>query len=305
MQLEGDLQQRTEDLRNEKIASQNVQSALRNVQGHARSNSLEVLELQSMLDKVSHTSDEHRDRCSILEKEKSKLAVHARELELQLREARAVAAQTPSGTLASRRRSSSLSNIKVTRLEQDLEETQILLKKRDSELQIVNQKLSNVQQEFLKIQNDKVANERRMMAQVNGLQSTLEEREEELAYMREQQRDGSREEELLRRIEEDDAKITALEALIRSDDSKELRDRVQRLETQRSEAHRRLQKAEERCFELVREKEEAFDELEEAKEENSRLMRDLEQRQARDQAIGERYVYTLLYELYLKFFQGA
>jgi myosin protein heavy chain len=96
----------------------------------------------------------------------------------------------------------------------------------------------------------------------------LDERDEELSFLREQGGDGLREEESLKRIEEDDAKIAALEIMLRDvDDSKESKEKLVRVEISLNEVRQRRDQLEERCFELARERDEALDMLCEARQE--------------------------------------
>jgi uncharacterized coiled-coil protein SlyX len=248
-------------------------------------------QLEGTLERISHTSDEHNTRGAKLEREKAMLEIRVRELEANLRE---VAQPTPTTTparraAAARGRSSSLSNFRITTLEQDLVEARASLAKKSTDLNALSQKLSQVQEDLIKVDNEKVAMERKWSSQVQELQASLEEKEEELGYLREQEGDGSREEALLRRIEEDDAKIAALELMLRgAEDSQHLKERTQRLEAQLKEERRRLASSEENQIELVREKEATLDELQECRREQYRLTKELNERKARAHAISQK-----------------
>lgn len=87
LQLEEDVKQRSEDLRNEQIALQNLQAALSAAHGKVEDNSLETRNLQATLEAISLTSDEHKARGDRLEREKSRLDARVKELESELREA--------------------------------------------------------------------------------------------------------------------------------------------------------------------------------------------------------------------------
>ncbi|KAF8910135.1 hypothetical protein CPB84DRAFT_1672923 [Gymnopilus junonius] len=286
LQLETDLQQRSEDLRNEKIASENVKAALLTAQEKNRTTNLEIRQLESTLERIAHTSDEHNSRGTKLEREKSMLEARVREMESNLRElAQSQPTITP-GRRATRPRSSSLSNLRITTLEQDLLEVRGALAKKETDLQAVSQKLAQIQRDSMQADNEKVAAEKRWSSQLETLQASLEDKEEELRYLKEQQGDGSREEELLRRIEEDDAKIAALEIMLRGqEDSKELKERLRRTEAQLKDQQQRLKEEEEHRVELIREKEEALDELDRV---HRNLSKELEDRKALEQTLKER-----------------
>ncbi|KAJ3517877.1 hypothetical protein NLJ89_g226 [Agrocybe chaxingu] len=296
LQLETDLQQRSEELRNEKISSANVKSALNALSEKNRGAGREVLDLEATLERMSHTSDEHKARGDKLEREKSMAEARIRELEANLR---TVSQSTPTTTpgrraAAIRPRSSSLSNFRITTLEQDLSEARSLLAKREAEFQAVAHKLTVAQNDLIRADNERAAGERRWTAQLEELQSSMEEKENELEYLRQQAGDGRREEELLRRIEEDDAKIAALESMIRGmEDPKQSKEKVCRMESRLKDEQRLRVEGEERCTELVREKEEALDELHDARQELQRLSRTLQERTSRDQEINDKAIKSL------------
>ena len=294
LQLETDVKQRSDDLRNERIALQNLQTALTTAHGKLKDNSLETRDLQATLEALSHTSDEHKARGNRLEREKSILDARVKELEIQLREApQHLQTTTPNprgmSNGISRPRSSSLSSFKVTTLEHDLVEVRTSLAMKDTELRTVHQKLSQMQNDLIKVDNEKSAIERKLQGEVGELKVLLEEKEEELTYLKEQQGDMRREEELLRRIDEDAAKIEALEMMLRhAEDSKQLKEKLQRIEGQIWLERKHLAEVEERQIELVREKEEALDELEEARCDIVELEQKLRDRDIRDHGLNER-----------------
>ncbi|KDR85735.1 hypothetical protein GALMADRAFT_218825 [Galerina marginata CBS 339.88] len=287
LRLDADLQQRSEDLRNEKIASENAKAALVGAQEKNRSTALEMRQLESTLERISYTSDEHSSRSAKLEREKSILEARVRELESNLHEVtQPTPTTTPGRRAIARPRSSSLSNFRITTLEQDLLEVRGSLAKKETDLQAASQKLAQVQKDLIKADNEKSATEKKLTAEVEAFKASLLDKEEELAYLRGQQADGSREDELLRRIEEDDAKIAALELMMRGEpSSKELKEKLRRMESQLKEEQRRLAEGEQHRVELIREKEEALDELEDAHRGFQRLAQELQDRDARDQAL--------------------
>ena len=285
-----DVKQRSEDLRNEQIAAQNLQAALTAAHGKAKDNSLETRDLQATLEVISHTSDEHKARGDRLEREKSRLDARVKELETELREVpRHLPTTTPNGRGISRRRSSSLSNFRLTTLEHELIEARTSLTTKDAELRTVHQKLSQVQNDLITVDNEKVAMERKLKAEVRELQAFIEEKEEELGYLKEQQGDTGREEDLLRRIDEDDAKIEALETMLREAETpKQLKEKLQQVEDQVCRERKHVAELEDRQIELVKEKEEALDELEEARYNIIDLEQKLRDRDIRDRGINER-----------------
>lgn len=146
-----------------------------------------------------------------------------------------------------------------------------------------------MQNDLIKVDNEKSAMEMKLKAEMGKLQSFLEEKEEEVTYLNEQQGDTGREEELLKRIDEDAAKIEALEMMLRSaEDPKQLREKLQRVEGQIWRERKHLAELEEREIQLIKEKEQALDELEEARCVIVGLEKRLRDREIRDHSINER-----------------
>ncbi len=277
-------------MRNEKLASENLKAALSNAQEKNKENNRELRDLETTLERVSHNSDSHQARCIKIEKEKFTLEARVKELETDLR---GIPQPTPTITPGRRQmtkpRSSSLSNIRITTLELDVTELRSQLTKKDAEMEHISQKLSRAQENRNKADNERVAAERTWQAQVEALRAALEEEEEELLFMKEQGGDGSREEELLKRIEEDEAKIAALETMVRgAEESKDVKEKVQRLETQLQEERRRRVKLDERNVDLVKEKDEILAALQEARTEVVRIVQQLDDRDIRDHNLNER-----------------
>lgn len=285
LRLDAELNQRSEDLREEKIASENAKAALLGAQERGKSSNLELRQLENTLERISNTSDEHKARADKFERDRVMLDARIKELESHLRDAtQSNTAATPGRRMAARPRSSSLSDFRITTLEQDLLEVRGTLAKKETDFQMANQKLAQVQKDLIKADNERAALERRWNEEVSTLKSSLEEKDEELVFLREQQGDGSREEELLRRIEEDDAKIAALELMVREEeDSRELKERLRNVETRLKEECRQRNEVKEQCMVLTREKREALHELEETRQQ-------LDYMKARENMLKEKYV---------------
>jgi chromosome segregation ATPase len=272
LQLESDLNHRSDELRNEKIMSQNLVQTLAGAQEKIKVGELEARELQANLESLSHTSDGHNTRNAKLERDKNTLESRVRELEANLRQLSSLPS-IPEKRGAPRPRSSSLTTFRISSLEQELNETRISLAQKENDLQAANQSLSQARDELLRMGNEKEAVERRVTRELAELHSSLEQKEDELQYWRGQQDNGRREEELMMRIEEDDAKITMLEKLLAdTEESPKLRDKLEKAEEKLKEEKKRKSEYETRNVELVKEKEDALDELGHAQREISRLI---------------------------------
>ncbi|KAF7303172.1 hypothetical protein MKEN_01280900 [Mycena kentingensis (nom. inval.)] len=280
LNLESTLAKCRGDLSSEQLVSQNSQAAVLAMQEKLKEQDLEIRGLELNLESMSHNSNNSTTRTSKLEKEKSTLEARVRELEGNLRELSSPAPSTtatPSRSrAASRRRSSSVSDTRVAALEQDLRDTRASLAQKDAELQTASTKLSQTQTDLVRAENEKVATDKRQQAQIRELQSTLQEKEEDLELLRQQQPDGSREDELLKRIDEDEAKIAALQRL--SAEAPKLKERVRQLEQQLLVESEHVMEMDRRNIELVREKEEALDEADDARAQVTQLTEAVKER---------------------------
>ncbi len=287
MQFDTTLHQRTEELRNEQIALENAKSALNACLEKSKATALDLRQMETTLETLSNTSNAHNARASKLEQEKASLELRVKELEFSTNQP--TYTTTPGRRIVTRPRSSSLSNFRITTLEQDLNDARALITKKEVELETVVHKLSKLQEDVLKDDNDRVATERRWRSQVEILKATSQEMEEELTYLRDQQGNGSREDELLRRIEEDDAKISALELMLRgTGDVQQLNDEVQLLNTRLKEEECRAIHAEQLQTELTREKAEVLCELEANRREMGKLLKELHEKKSRDHSFRQK-----------------
>jgi len=161
-----------------------------------------------------------------------------------------------------------MANVKSIVTEQELDDIRASLTAKERDLLTANEKLSRVQVELVQTQNERIAVERKMGRQLSELQTSLEEKDDELENMRAQQGDGGREreEDLMKRVDEDEAKIIALEILV-SENHKlvSVKDALRRAETQLKIESKKAEENQRRCVQLVKEKEVALDKLEEAK----------------------------------------
>ncbi|KAJ7631236.1 hypothetical protein FB45DRAFT_794147 [Roridomyces roridus] len=253
--LESGLAKCTEDLRNESLKAQNAAAALAGAHEKLKAKDLEARELEATLISISHNSDTFNARNAKLEKEKNTLEARVRELQLL--------SSSPTPTVATparrhRPRSSSVSDTRVGTLEQELKDARASLAQKES---ASSAKVAQVQDDLVRVENEKTALEKRLQAEIRDLKAELQEKNDDLEYFKEQQGDGGREEELLKRIDEDEAKMAALDAAMKSE-TKSLKDQLRRAETQLLVESERISDMEGRNIELVQEKEEVLDELE-------------------------------------------
>ncbi|KAF8665423.1 hypothetical protein AX16_000442 [Volvariella volvacea WC 439] len=262
LQLEATITQQEEDLRKEKISSQNVKATLISAQTTIKQKESEVRELESTLQSVAQVSNQHNDRSLVLGREKGVLEARIRELELELQRHARPPVTPRAPVLTTRRRSSSLSGLKVSNLEQELAEVRRSLTNKQGELDNMSRRATQLQEQFLKSENERLAVGKQYDRELQALREALEEKVAELKSYEQHGMDGSREDELLRRIDEDEAKIVALERLLAEQDDRGLKEKVKRLEKKLKEDGHRLSELEEREARLLEEQRDTARELE-------------------------------------------
>ncbi|KAJ3926459.1 MAG: hypothetical protein NXY57DRAFT_1112904 [Lentinula lateritia] len=265
LQLETSLNKATLDLQNSSLNVQNTSAALASTEERLRLKDLEAKELENALVSLSQGSEGQQSQLGKMEQAKSKLEARVKELESTLK-ATVIPQNTP--TTPARCRSSSLSDLRITTLENELTELRDALVSRSTEVQTIQARLAVAQRDALKANNDQMASEARLKTRMVEMENLLAEREEELRYLREQGGAGGleREEELIKRIDEDDAKIEALERLIGdTHDLPLLREKLAKCEEKLRSEISRVSQLEGRNTELVQENEKALNDLEEGR----------------------------------------
>ncbi|KAF5388499.1 hypothetical protein D9757_004731 [Collybiopsis confluens] len=269
LQLESSLQRATSDLQHSNLLTQNTSAALASAEERLRQKDFEAKELERNLASLSHDSDGQHSELARMEQEKRKLEVRVREL--QLCSSSAPAPPAPFKTPA-RARSSSLSSVRLSALEDDLSRLRTTLALRDTELHAVHQKLEVVQRDAIRTNNEYMASESQLRNRIKQVEELASEQEEELRYLKDQggMRGLEREEELLNRIDEDDAKIEALERLV--GDAHHLpADQLRKCEERRKADSLHIDELDRRNAVLVQERDEAKDALDFARDEVERL----------------------------------
>lgn len=272
MQLEKDLKQRTDDYQSQCVSSKNIELAVTSARDAIKAKELEVKELQAYLDSVSRTSDENNVRTAKLEREKSTLEARVRELEAEQK--KILPNPVALRRTVSQPRSSSSPEDRIKFLEKELDDIRSKFLQTEASLLSTSQKLTQTHDDLIRNENEKAAVEKRTALQLNDLKASLEEKEAELQLIKKQTDDGSREEELIKRIEEDEVKITTLESILReTQDSHRSKAQMRDMETRLADEVKKVMERDERCIGLVREKEDALDQLAGSRKEIERLTR--------------------------------
>ncbi|EJD03538.1 uncharacterized protein FOMMEDRAFT_166919 [Fomitiporia mediterranea MF3/22] len=268
LELEESLKRRNEELSNERNTRENVEQALRTANEEREKEAASVKETQYFLNQIASESSESRKERERLAAEKAKLDAQVRELQGELR--RHEIAPPPPPKTPARPRASSLTHInKVVMLERDIEQIRASASSSEIDLKSTQEKLSKAQSDLIRIENEKAVLEKRLKdaeEKVKDARTDKSELQAELDFYREQCASGSREAELIARLEEEESKVTLLEQqLAQASRSSAMKRSIDQLQSQLDNEISRRQIAETREVMLVQEKEEALNELEDLK----------------------------------------
>jgi septal ring factor EnvC (AmiA/AmiB activator) len=213
LRLDEELRECREILDKEKFMRQNADLALRSATERGKEEEVVQRELQQALESLSSRDTASNTTISNLRNEKVTLERRMRELEANLQQV--ISGATPKRK--GRTRSSSLSDMRITSLERDLEESQSSVMELRAELTKAREKLRRTEEDLCHVENDKTVLERRTTDEIKSLQRTIASKDEELMQLLSGVDAGlaqEREEELIRRVEEEEAKVLALEQLV-------------------------------------------------------------------------------------------
>jgi len=213
IRLDEELRECRETLDKERFMRQNADLALRAATERGKEEELARRELQQALESVSSRDTASNSIISNLRNEKVTLEHRMREFEANLQQV--ISAATPKRK--GRTRSSSLSDMRITTLERDLEESQSSVTELRAELTKAQEKLRCTGEALCRVENDKTAIERRTADEIKSLQRVIASKDEELMQLSGGVDAGlaeEREDELIRRVEEEEAKVLALEQLL-------------------------------------------------------------------------------------------
>jgi myosin protein heavy chain len=246
-------------------------------------------ELQAIIETLSHTSDNASANATALLREKTKLEARVREMEQEIRETRV--RNAPSGLpRPGRRRSSSVQDTRTNSAQQELRDAHKSLAEKDDELRALRSKLETAkvkletaESALMKVENEKIANEKSLRSRLQELQSLVEERDDELNYLRSERADCGREEELVRRVEEDEAKIEALQRALRQEQQfRSNQGTLDKMEERVKVQLTKIREIEDRNVELVAEREEALAAQDDLRRKVAQLNTTLQERNEQD-----------------------
>jgi len=167
-------------------------------------------------------------------------------------------------------------------LQQENERLRDISAKHESDTEAFERRVSQLQTEMTKMENEKVANERSWQSKVKELQGKVGDMDEELEYLRQQTGEGtvSREQQLMDRIDEDAAKMEQLQRQV-AQAQRMQSTLVQTEENLRAET-KKVEEAEAVNLDLVGEKDAALGELEAIRAENEAQQQQILQLQLKE-----------------------
>ncbi|KAG1783583.1 hypothetical protein EV702DRAFT_1273838 [Suillus placidus] len=285
LRLESDLARRSDELKIEKMTSRNGEAALLAAQDRLKAEERAARELEATLDTMSCQSESVRAQTFKLETEKRNMESRVRELERMLENTKPQpTANSRLPQRGGRPRSSSVSSFRSPALERELNDTKVLLADKEKTLRDMEMKLARAQEDLVKTQNTQFSAEKTMQARIAELTSVIEDKDEELEVLKSSQGAGNameREEELLKRIDEDEVKIKTLENLLREQQSGPTQAAYDKLQRRLRAESEKLTCSEKRVRDLMEEKKEAHDACADIRQEldrADRLLHDSENR---------------------------
>ena len=291
-ELNEELRECKERLDKERVMRQNVDLTVRSAAEKGKQEEVARRELQQALESIASRETASNATISNLRSEKVALERRMRELEVNLQQV--VSAATPKRK--GRARSSSLSDVRVSTLERDLGESRASVLDLQAKLGKAQEKLRRNEEDLVRVENQRTVLERRMADEMKNLEEKLASKDEELLRLSGGEDLGlaqEREEELFRRVEEEEAKVQALERLL-----SETRD-LKAMESALHKAEKRVaaEISKVKCFEeknagLSRDIKQVRDALEESHAHARSLKTALDERDSlvRSLRVQERYV---------------
>ncbi|KAG6335470.1 hypothetical protein ID866_3620 [Astraeus odoratus] len=217
LRLEGDLTNFDTELKKERVSRENAESALAATQEKLRMQERTTKELEATMDTLSQHSLSSNAERRMLEGDKHVLEARVRELQqmVQQHEIQVTSSNVP--RRAGRPRSSSVTNFRLPALEHELSDVKTQLALKEKELRALQVKFARTQEDLVRAENLRIADEKANQKKKFELVSALEEKEDEVKALKAGGSDGDaqeRESALLQRIEEDEAKIASLERMV-------------------------------------------------------------------------------------------
>jgi DNA repair exonuclease SbcCD ATPase subunit len=244
---------------------QNADLAIRSATEKGKQEEVTQRELQQALESISSRETASNAIISNLRNEKVVLERRMRELEANLQQV--ISAVTPKRR--GRARSSSFSDVRITTLERDLGESQASVTELRAELVKVQEKARRTEEGLFRVENERTVLERRTADEMRNMQEILASKDEEIMRLQggvDSKLAQEREEELIRRVEEEEAKVLALERLLsKSRDVETMESALEKAEKRLAAEINKARGLEEKNAGLNRDVKRARDALEESR----------------------------------------
>jgi chromosome segregation ATPase len=236
VQLESALATVQQNFNDERTRRLNVEVSLSNTANDVKEKERSAKELLAHLNRLSAQEGELKATHASLQKENKRLLNRVEELEVNNQHlGRSINAPRPRSTVDDDR---------AGYLQVQLEELQESHRRQGAELRSTAERLQRAQTQVTQSENEGLAAQKKLRAELQRVQEALEEKDEELAYLRNHAgADSDRERQLLSRIEDEEVKVQTLEFTIRQQ-AEELRskgnaDRLVRSAEKRAETEAR------------------------------------------------------------------
>ena len=284
VKLEEELRIASEAHINQKTAHDNVELALNQLQERFKAEQRVVRDLQATIDSLTaRTEGDKQGRLqekSALEKRGNQLQSRIQELELECHQLKTA----PRSKFTNGRTSTSTvtTDPQFVWLQQENGRLRDLVAKHEGDTEAFERRISQLQTEMAKVENEKIAAERSWQAKGKELQAQVDDMSEELEYLRQLTGEGSasREQQLMDRIDEDAAKIEQLQRQVT--EAQRMQSVVAQTEEKLRGEMKKVEEVEAMNRELVRDKDAAFDELEDIRAEHQSQQEQIRQLELRE-----------------------
>ena len=271
-----------------------MELALNQLQERFKAEQKVVRDLQATIDSLTaRTEGDKQERVqkkSVLERRNNQLQSRIQELEFECHQLKAA----PRSKFTNGRTSTSTvsTDPQFIWLQQENERLRGVVTEHDSNTEAFENRISHLQAEVTKMENQKVASERSWQNKVVELQDKVDDMSEELEYLRQQtgETSVSREQQLMDRIDEDAAKMEQLQRQVAQ--AQRMQSTLVQTEEKVAAEMKRAEEAEAMNADLVREKDAVLDELEATRAESEAQQQQIQELQSREKCGYNYHLYN-------------
>ena len=276
---------------NQQTAHENLELVLKQLQERFKAEQKAFRDLQATMDSLTAQNEGDKQgqlqEKLVLEKRNNQLQSRIQELEFECNKLKIA----PRSKFASGRTSTSTvtTDPQFIWVQQENRRLLDLVTKHESETEDSEKRISQLHTEIVKMENEKVGNERNWQAKKKELQEQVDDMSEELEHLRQQTGEASenREQQLMDRIDEDAAKIEQLQRQV----AQTQRTQSMLIQTE-GNLRAEMKKVEEvhaTNLDLVRERDEALDELATVRSESESRREQIQRLELREKCESHSY----------------